>query len=108
MKAQSEVDIQDGREKSVATLDPKDEKWRTITTIPLPMAYVTKYLWGTDNIRYKINFHKIYDLRPNAFELRAVDGSSSGIIHCEDSRALDQWLGHIYNHIQVILNTKIN
>ena len=91
MKAQSEVDVHEGREKST-TLDLKDDKWRTITSIPLPMAYLTRYLWGTDNVR------------PNAFELRAVDGNSSGVIHCEDSRALEQWLGHIHNHIQVFFN----
>ncbi|CAI4232633.1 unnamed protein product [Auanema sp. JU1783] len=85
MKAQSDLGLYDGEK-----IDGKDEKWKTVTTIPLPMAYVTRYLWGTDN------------MRPNAFEVRAVDGTSSGIIHCEDVRALDQWLGHIYNHINAL------
>lgn len=31
--------------------------------------------------------------------MRAVDGSSTGIIHCEDKKALDQWIKHIQNHI---------
>ncbi|WKY14212.1 hypothetical protein Q1695_000056 [Nippostrongylus brasiliensis] len=87
MKAQSDLGLYNGREKSNA-LDGKDEKWKTVTVIPLPMAYLTRYLWGTDNIRN------------NSFEVRAVDGSSTGIIHCEDSRALEQWIGHINNHIQ--------
>ncbi|PIO73984.1 PDZ/DHR/GLGF domain protein [Teladorsagia circumcincta] len=87
MKAQSDLVIYNGREKS-SGVEGKDEKWKTITVIPLPMAYLTRYLWGTDNIR------------TNSFEVRAVDGSSTGIIHCEDGRALEQWIGHINNHIQ--------
>ncbi|PIO73652.1 PDZ/DHR/GLGF domain protein [Teladorsagia circumcincta] len=87
MKAQSDLVIYNGREKA-SGVEGKDEKWKTITVIPLPMAYLTRYLWGTDNIR------------TNSFEVRAVDGSSTGIIHCEDGRALEQWIGHINNHIQ--------
>uniref|UniRef100_A0A7I4YTR3 PDZ domain-containing protein n=1 Tax=Haemonchus contortus TaxID=6289 RepID=A0A7I4YTR3_HAECO len=87
MKAQSDLGIYNGRERSLGA-DGKEEKWKTVTVIPLPMAYLTRYLWGTDNIR------------TNSFEVRAVDGSSTGIIHCEDGRALEQWIGHINNHIQ--------
>ncbi|KAK6010756.1 PDZ/DHR/GLGF domain protein [Ostertagia ostertagi] len=50
MKAQSDLVIYNGKEKSSGA-DGKDEKWKTITVIPLPMAYLTRYLWGTDNIR---------------------------------------------------------
>ncbi|RCN26943.1 PDZ/DHR/GLGF domain protein [Ancylostoma caninum] len=94
MKAQSDLGLYDGREKS-AGVEGKDEKWKTITVIPLPMAYLTRYLWGTDN------------LRTNSFEVRAVDGSSTGIIHCEDARALEQWIGHINNHIQSLNHKSI-
>ncbi|CAJ0567610.1 unnamed protein product, partial [Mesorhabditis spiculigera] len=94
MKAHSDLGLYekkpDGKathHASLGTLDRDDGKWRTISTIPLPMAYITRFLWGTDN------------LRQNAFELRAVDGTSSGIIHCEDNKALDQWLIKIHHHI---------
>ncbi|KAK6760438.1 hypothetical protein RB195_021780 [Necator americanus] len=94
MKAQSDLGLYDGKEKSTGG-EGKDEKWKTITVIPLPMAYLTRYLWGTDN------------LRTNSFEVRAVDGSSTGIIHCEDARALEQWIGHINNHIQSLNHKSI-
>ncbi|CAJ0608850.1 unnamed protein product [Cylicocyclus nassatus] len=94
MKAQSDLGLYDGKEKSAGT-EGKDEKWKTVTVIPLPMAYLTRYLWGTDN------------LRTNSFEVRAVDGSSTGIIHCEDARALEQWIGHINNHIQSLNHKSI-
>ncbi|KHN77541.1 Gamma-1-syntrophin [Toxocara canis] len=42
---------------------------------------------------------KFKHIRNNAFEVRAVDGTSTGIIHCEDKKALDQWIKHIQNHI---------
>jgi hypothetical protein len=51
------------------------------------MAIVSRYLWSTDK------------LRNNAFEVRTVDGKSSGIIHCEDRSALDQWIKYIDSHI---------
>lgn len=82
-KSSSELRFNE-REKSVGD---KDRKWKTITNLPLAMAYMTRYLWGTDN------------LRNNSFEVRAVDGRSSGIIHCEDTAALEQWIAHINKHI---------
>lgn len=42
------------------------DQYKTIVKIPLPMAYLTTYLEGTDK------------QRPNAFELKAVDGSTTG------------------------------
>ncbi|KAJ1360775.1 hypothetical protein KIN20_019833 [Parelaphostrongylus tenuis] len=50
MKAQSDLGLYDAREKSIG-VEGKDEKWKTITVIPLPMAYLTRYLWGTDILR---------------------------------------------------------
>uniref|UniRef100_A0A1I7X3F8 PH domain-containing protein n=1 Tax=Heterorhabditis bacteriophora TaxID=37862 RepID=A0A1I7X3F8_HETBA len=121
MKAQSDLGLYEGREKSVG-IEGKDDKWKTITTIPLPMGYVTRYLWGTDNMRklfsitgrvkksifsiFLLNITR-YIFRTNSFEVRSVDGSSSGIIHCEDSRALEQWIGHIHNHIQSLNHKSI-
>uniref|UniRef100_A0A1I7SMJ8 PDZ domain-containing protein n=1 Tax=Bursaphelenchus xylophilus TaxID=6326 RepID=A0A1I7SMJ8_BURXY len=64
--------------------------WKNIQRLPLPMAIVSRYLWGTDK------------LRNNAFELRTVDGKSSGIIHCEDRKALQQWIKNIENHIETL------
>uniref|UniRef100_A0AC34GN74 PDZ domain-containing protein n=1 Tax=Panagrolaimus sp. ES5 TaxID=591445 RepID=A0AC34GN74_9BILA len=68
--------------------DLKSNAWKTVIRLPLPMAIVTRYLWGTDKIR------------SNAFELRTVDGKKSGIIHCEDHKALEQWVKHCEHHIE--------
>ncbi|GMT03422.1 hypothetical protein PENTCL1PPCAC_25596, partial [Pristionchus entomophagus] len=92
MKAQSSLSLYDTA--SMASLaDPKSDRWKTITSVSLPMAYVTRYLWGTDTIRQ------------NSFEVRAVDGTSTGIAHCEDATAMSEWLTHIHHHIQA-LNSK--
>ncbi|VDN51667.1 unnamed protein product [Dracunculus medinensis] len=77
-------------------MDEAPEGWRTLIKIPLPMAFITRYLWGTDKIRN------------NAFEVRAVDGASTGIIHCEDKGTLDQWIKHIQNHITQLNQKSIN
>ncbi|KAH7719893.1 gamma-1-syntrophin, partial [Aphelenchoides avenae] len=80
----------DRRQHSVAVAQDEDlnsDAWKTINRLPLPMAIVSRYLWGTDK------------LRNNAFEVRTVDGKSSGIIHCEDRKALEQWIKHIDTHI---------
>ncbi|CAD6189149.1 unnamed protein product [Caenorhabditis auriculariae] len=90
-KSHSELLLAEGKEKW--QVDGKDKKWKTLTTLPLAMAYFTRYLWGTDNIR------------TNSFEVRAVDGKSSGIVHCEDTNALEQWISHINKHI-LSLNQK--
>uniref|UniRef100_A0A914QMV4 PDZ domain-containing protein n=1 Tax=Panagrolaimus davidi TaxID=227884 RepID=A0A914QMV4_9BILA len=42
--------------------DLKSNAWKTVIRLPLPMAIVTRYLWGTDKIR------------SNAFELRTNNG----------------------------------
>ncbi|KAI1724340.1 PDZ domain (Also known as DHR or GLGF) domain-containing protein [Ditylenchus destructor] len=67
--------------------DFNSEMWKTMGIISLPMAIVSRYLWGTDKIRN------------NSFEVRSVDGKSSGVIHCEDRKALEQWIKHIETHI---------
>ncbi|KAM3727387.1 Gamma-1-syntrophin [Dirofilaria immitis] len=88
LKAQSAIPFGDttisaGR----STTDESLEEWKTLAKIPLPMAFITRYLWGTDK------------LRNNAFEVRAVDGSSTGIVHCEDKTTMEQWIKHIQNRI---------
>uniref|UniRef100_A0A1Y1LY32 PDZ domain-containing protein n=1 Tax=Photinus pyralis TaxID=7054 RepID=A0A1Y1LY32_PHOPY len=62
-------------------------RWVDIVTLPLMMAYVTRYIFGTDK------------LRPNAFEVRGLNGLSTGIIHCDDSAVLSQWLKYISDNI---------
>ncbi|KAL1232634.1 Gamma-1-syntrophin [Trichinella spiralis] len=59
------------------------------------MAYITRYLWGTDK------------LRSNGFEVRSVDGSSSGVIHCEDPKVLSLWVGYIDSNISELNNKSI-
>lgn len=51
------------------------------------MAYVTRYIYGTDK------------LRTNAFEVRGLNGLSSGVIHCDDLAILSQWLKLITDNI---------
>lgn len=56
-------------------------------TVPLMMAYVTRFIYGTDKLRI------------NAFEVRGLNGLSSGIIHCDDLAILSQWLKLITDNI---------
>lgn len=51
------------------------------------MAYVTRYIYGTDK------------LRPNAFEVRGLNGTTTGIIHCDDLAILSQWLKYITDNV---------
>lgn len=69
-------------------LEPKSNvKYVDVVTVPLMMAYVTRYIFGTDK------------LRPNAFEVRGLSGTSTGIIHCADSANLYRWLKYITDNI---------
>ncbi|KRY14798.1 Gamma-2-syntrophin [Trichinella patagoniensis] len=69
--------------------------WKNFVILPLQMAYITRYLWGTDK------------LRSNGFEVRSVDGSSSGVIHCEDPKVLSLWVGYIDSNISELNNKSI-
>ena len=51
------------------------------------MAYVTRYIFGTDK------------LRRNAFEVRGLNGARTGVIHCDDTAILSQWLKYITDNI---------
>lgn len=68
-------------------------------SVPLMMAYVTRYIFGTDK------------LRRNAFEVRGLNGARTGVIHCDDSAILSQWLKYITDnitgltHLQVIIQS---
>ncbi|XP_043285434.1 gamma-1-syntrophin isoform X2 [Venturia canescens] len=63
------------------------KKWIDVITVPLMMAYVTRYIFGTDK------------LRRNAFEVRGLNGARTGVIHCDDSGILSQWLKYITDNI---------
>lgn len=67
--------------------EPQQTRWTDLVTLPLMMAYVTRYIFGTDK------------LRPNSFEVRGLNGASTGIIHCDDSAILSQWLKYITDNI---------
>uniref|UniRef100_A0A8D8YVP5 Gamma-1-syntrophin n=2 Tax=Cacopsylla melanoneura TaxID=428564 RepID=A0A8D8YVP5_9HEMI len=71
------------------------KKWSDVITVPLLMAYITRYMYGTDK------------LRPNAFEIRGLNGSKTGIIHCEDSAILSQWLKYINDNIMALSSLQI-
>ena len=66
-----------------------------VSTVPLMMAYVTRYIFGTDK------------LRPNAFEVRGLNGVSTGIIHCDDAAILSQWLKYITDNIVGLTNLQV-
>nr|NP_523762.2 Syntrophin-like 2, isoform C [Drosophila melanogaster]AAM68502.1 Syntrophin-like 2, isoform C [Drosophila melanogaster] len=55
--------------------------------LPLMMAYVTRYIYGTDK------------LRQNAFEVRGLNGISTGVIHCDELAILSQWLKLITDNV---------
>ncbi|XP_046810072.1 gamma-2-syntrophin [Lucilia cuprina] len=64
-----------------------EKKWVDVVAVPLMMAYVTRYIYGTDK------------LRQNAFEVRGINGTSTGIIHCDDLAILSQWLKLINDNV---------
>lgn len=69
-----------------------------LNLVPLMMAYVTRYIYGTDK------------LRSNAFEVRGLNNMSTGIINCDDIAILSQWLKLIMDNIVGLthLQVKIN
>ncbi|XP_034253344.1 gamma-1-syntrophin isoform X2 [Thrips palmi] len=69
------------------SFSPPRHTWVDVITVPLMMAYVTRYIFGTDK------------LRPNSFEVRGLNGSSTGVVHVDDALVLSQWLKHITDNI---------
>lgn len=59
------------------------------------MAYVTRYVFGTDK------------LRPNSFEVRGLNGASTGVIHCDDLAIMSQWLKLITDNIVGLTNLQV-
>ena len=66
------------------------KNWIDVVTIPLLMAYTTRYISGTDKIR------------PNAFEVRGMDGSSTGVVHYQDTQLLTQMIKLIMDYTAMI------
>eukprot|EP00090_Calanus_glacialis_P000704 TRINITY_DN10474_c0_g1_i1.p1 TRINITY_DN10474_c0_g1~~TRINITY_DN10474_c0_g1_i1.p1 ORF type:complete len:538 (-),score=151.56 TRINITY_DN10474_c0_g1_i1:391-2004(-) len=66
------------------------KNWIDVVTVPLLMAYTTRYIFGTDK------------LRPNAFEVRGMDGSSTGVVHHEDPSQLTQMIKLIVDYIGLL------
>ena len=60
------------------------------------MAYVTRYIFGTDK------------LRPNAFEVRGLNGASTGVVHCDDAAILSQWLKYITDNIMGLTHLQVS
>lgn len=64
-------------------------------SVPLMMAYVTRYIFGTDK------------LRPYAFEVRGLNGASTGVVHCDDAAILSQWLKYITDNIMGLTHLQV-
>ncbi|XP_076371525.1 gamma-2-syntrophin-like [Tachypleus tridentatus] len=71
-------------------------KWVDVTSIPLLMAYLTRYIIDTDK------------LRPNAFEIRAQEGKPSAVVQCDDAGMLAEWIKHVSNNIIQFTAQQIN
>jgi len=69
------------------------KKWEDVVTVPLLMAYTTRYIFGTDK------------LRPSAFEVRGMDGSNTGVVQSTDPALLTHWIKLISDYI-ALFNTR--
>ena len=58
------------------------------------MAYITRFIFGTDK------------LRPNAFEVRGMNGSNTGVIHVQDLAVLSHWIKLISEYITALTHHK--
>ena len=70
-------------------------RWTDIVCVPLMMAYVTRYIYGTDK------------LRTNAFEVRGLNGTTTGVIHLDDLAILSSWLKYITDNITGLTNLQV-
>lgn len=69
-------------------------KWVDVVEVPLMMAYITRYIFGTDKIR------------PNSFEVRGMNGSHTGVVHSPDLAVLSHWIKLISDYIIALTNVK--
>ncbi|CAH0727687.1 unnamed protein product, partial [Brenthis ino] len=75
---------------------PAAREWLDVVSVPLMMAYVTRYVFGTDK------------LRPGAFEVRgARPHVTSGVIHVDEPAALSHWLKGIADNIAGLTNLQM-
>ncbi|XP_074656161.1 gamma-1-syntrophin-like isoform X2 [Tubulanus polymorphus] len=89
---------EDGRNKVPPGLKdaPKLEKhWADLHCIPLHFAHVTWYDTTSDK------------QRTNGFEVIAMDGTSTGVIHSDNNDNLNEWVRCINNNIQTLNNHSI-
>lgn len=70
-------------------------RWVDLCSVPLMMAYVTRFIYGTDK------------LRTNAFEVRGLNGTSTGVIHLDDLAILSSWLKYITDNIVGLTNLQV-
>lgn len=70
-------------------------RWTDIVCVPLMMAYVTRYIYGTDK------------LRTNAFEVRGLNGTTTGVIHLDDLAILSSWLKYITDNTTGLTNLQV-
>ena len=59
------------------------------------MAYVTRYIFGTDK------------LRANSFEVRGMNGSNTGVIHVADLAILSKWMKIISEYTNALSSQKV-
>ncbi|CAO1303474.1 unnamed protein product [Diamesa hyperborea] len=70
-------------------------RWVDLVSVPLMMAYVTRFIFGTDK------------LRTNAFEVRGLNGTSTGVVHLDDLAILSSWLKYITDNIVGLTNLQM-
>ena len=66
-----------------------------LPAVPLMMAYVTRYIFGTDK------------LRANSFEVRGMNGSNTGVIHVADLAVLSKWIKIISEYANALSSQKV-
>ncbi len=60
------------------------------------LAYVTRYIFGTDK------------LRTNAFEVRGMNGANSGVIHCADAAVLSHWIKIVTEYVNALTSYRVS
>jgi len=69
-------------------------KWVDVVEVPLMMAYITRYIFGTDKIR------------SNSFEVIGIDGSKTGRITSSDLATHSHWIKLITDYIHAMTSRK--
>ena len=59
------------------------------------MAYITRYIFGTDK------------LRAQSFEVRGMNGASSGVVHVKDPAVTLHWIKLISEYINILTALKV-